>query len=62
MTGSGSDVTPAEERTITAFMQRLRDAPVDVSSRVPARGRAVAQGAAHPAVGTRNGELKGPSI
>ena len=35
MTRSGSDVTPAEERTITAFMQRLREVPVDVSSRVP---------------------------
>ena len=35
MTGSGRDVTPAEERTITAFMHRLRDVPVDISSRVP---------------------------
>ena len=35
MTRSGSDNTVAEERTITAFMQRLRDAPVSVSSRVP---------------------------
>jgi hypothetical protein len=35
MTGSGSDLTPAEERTLTAFMQRLRDAPVRASSSVP---------------------------
>ena len=35
MTRSRSDVTPAEERTLTAFMQRLRAAPVDVSSSLP---------------------------
>ncbi len=35
MTGSWSDLTPAEERTLIAFMQRLRDAPVGVSSNVP---------------------------
>ena len=35
MTRSPNDVTPAEERLLTTFMQRLRNARVDVSSRVP---------------------------
>ena len=35
MTGRESSVTPVDERTIVAFMQRLGDVPVDVSSKVP---------------------------
>ena len=36
MTFGGSDVTAAEEQTLTEFMQRLHRTPLDASPRVPA--------------------------
>lgn len=35
MTWRGTDVTAAEEQMLTAFMQQLHAAPLDVSPRVP---------------------------
>ena len=60
MTRSGSDVTPAEERTITGVHAEAPRCACRCRLECARRGRAVAQGAAHPAVGTRNDEFERP--